>query len=240
MSLGPCALFFQPSIMWASWRAGQRLSSKFSAWMSCLSSLIWSVRIEDGEAGLEPHQLGVAAHHLHADRVERAEPRHPLHGPADGCPDAVLHLARGLVGEGDGEDLARPRAPGGEDVGDARREHARLARARAGEDEEGALGGLDRLALLRVQALENSRAGGGRRRGRRGRARRCPAAFRARPRAPPRGGCRWRPATRRAASRRRGSGRPKSMRGSSVRGWSVMQRTDNERVAESHPRRQGP
>ena len=69
------------------------------------------VDVEDGEVGLEAHQLGVPAEDLHADRMKGAEPRHALDGLADHGADALLHLARGLVGEGDGEDLARPGRP---------------------------------------------------------------------------------------------------------------------------------
>src|SRR6202034_23567 len=52
------------------------------------------VDVEDGEIGLKAHQLGVPTQDLHADRVERAEPRHALHDPADDSADAELHLAR--------------------------------------------------------------------------------------------------------------------------------------------------
>jgi hypothetical protein len=48
----------------------------------------------------------------------------------------LLHLAGGLVGEGDREDLPRLRIPRTEQVGDAVRQHAGLARARAGDDEQ--------------------------------------------------------------------------------------------------------
>ena len=65
------------------------------------------VDVEDGEIALQADQLGVAAQDLHADRVEGAEPRHALDDLPDHLADALLHLARGLVGEGDGEDLAR-------------------------------------------------------------------------------------------------------------------------------------
>ncbi len=41
------------------------------------------VGVEDGEIGVQPDQLGMAAQHLRADRVERAEPRHPLDHVAD-------------------------------------------------------------------------------------------------------------------------------------------------------------
>ena len=50
--------------------------------------------------------------------------------------DALAHLGGGLVGERDGQDLAGPRVPGGEQVGDAAGEHAGLARAGAGDDQQ--------------------------------------------------------------------------------------------------------
>ena len=115
------------------------------------------VGVEDGEARLEADELGVAAQDLDADGVEGAEPRHALDGAADEIADALLHLARRLVGEGDGEDLAGERTARGEDVGDARRQHARLAGAGAGEHEHGAVERFDGRALLRVETVEIGR-----------------------------------------------------------------------------------
>ncbi len=69
------------------------------------------VGVEDGEVGAQADEFGVAAQQLDADRVEGAEPGHALDRTADEHGDALLHLAGGLVGEGDGEDLrgkARP------------------------------------------------------------------------------------------------------------------------------------
>ena len=60
--------------------------------------------------------------------------------------DALPHLAGGLVGEGDGQDVARPHALL-EQVGDAAGDDARLAAAGAGEDQQRALEVRDRLAL---------------------------------------------------------------------------------------------
>ena len=68
--------------------------------------------------------------------------------------DALLHLARGLVGEGHGKDLAREGTIGGEDVGDTGGEYTGFARASACEDEHGAIDGFDRFALFRVEAGE--------------------------------------------------------------------------------------
>ncbi len=120
------------------------------------------VDVENGEIGLQPDQLGVAAQDLHADRMERAEPRHALDHAADDLADAVLHLARRLVGEGDGEDLAGPGAAGGENVGDAHGEHAGLAGAGAGQHQHRAVERLDRQPLLGIEPGEIGRAGAAR------------------------------------------------------------------------------
>ena len=68
--------------------------------------------------------------------------------------DAFLHLARGLVGEGDGEDLARPGLAGGDEMGKPRSQRRGLAGARAGEDEHRSFGRQHRFALRRIQALQ--------------------------------------------------------------------------------------
>ena len=130
------------------------------------------VDVENGEVGFQPDQLGVAAQNLHADRMEGAEPRHALDHVADDVADAVLHLARRLVGEGDGEDFARPGAADGEDVGDAHGEHAGLAGAGAGQHQHRAVERLDRQPLLGIEPGEIRRR---RRRGARARAQCRPA-----------------------------------------------------------------
>ena len=112
------------------------------------------VGVENGEVRLQPGEFGVAAQDLDADRVERAEPGHALDGLADQQADAHLHLARRLVGEGHREDLRGKGAAGGEDMGDARRQHTRLAGAGAGEHQNRSLGSFDGKALLRVEAGE--------------------------------------------------------------------------------------
>ena len=74
----------------------------------------------------------------------------PSTDAADQRADALLHLARRLVGEGDGEDLASGRArPVREDVGDARGQHARLAGAGAGQHQHRPVDRLDRLRAAR-------------------------------------------------------------------------------------------
>jgi len=81
---------------------------------------------------------------IHIARVRR--PRQQL--------DAVAHLLRRLVGEGDREDLVRLRAARQHQVRDPVGEHARLARPRAGQDQERTVAVLDGLPLGRVQAGE--------------------------------------------------------------------------------------
>jgi hypothetical protein len=100
----------------ASWRAGQRFSSSPRR-QQLLQQAQLVVGVEDGEIGLQADELGVAAQQLDADGMEGAEPGHALHGAADEGADAVLHLARRLVGEGDDEDLRRPGLAGGEHMG---------------------------------------------------------------------------------------------------------------------------
>ncbi len=70
--------------------------------------------------------------------------------------DALHHLPRGPVREGDREDLAGRDAVIAHEVRDAVGEHARLAGAGASDDQHGALGGLDCPALLGVQLVEET------------------------------------------------------------------------------------
>ena len=118
------------------------------------------VGVEDGEVGLEADQLGVAAQHSRADAVEGAEPGHAFDRTAGDRGDALLHFARGLVGEGDGEDLAGPGFAGRDQMGEAGGEGRGLARARAGEDQHRPFGRQHGLALRRIEAGELGGFGG--------------------------------------------------------------------------------
>lgn len=112
------------------------------------------IHIEDREIRFQADELRVTAQDFGADRVERAEPGHAFRHGAQQSPDPFLHLTGGLVGEGHRENVGRPGAPGGDEMGDARGEHARLAGTGAGKHEQRPVERLDRLALLGVQAGE--------------------------------------------------------------------------------------
>jgi hypothetical protein len=94
----------------------------------------------------------MAAQDLDAGRVEGAEPGHALHRLADQMGDALLHLARCLVGEGDGENLGGEGAALVENVGDTRGQDPRLAGAGASQHQHRAIERLDRRLLLGVEA----------------------------------------------------------------------------------------
>ena len=114
------------------------------------------VGVEDGEVRAEADQLGVHAQDLDADRMERAHPRHPLRGPGEEA-HPFPHLARGLVGEGDRQNLVGARPARRDQMSDARREHAGFADAGAGENQHRPLDLLDRATLLLVESLQIGR-----------------------------------------------------------------------------------
>jgi hypothetical protein len=90
--------------------------------------------------------------------VEGADP-HPV-GPLYQAPHALPHLPGRLVGEGHSQQPVGPDLALGDQVGDPGREHAGLAAARPGEDEERSLQVLDSLALRRVQTGDQLVEGG--------------------------------------------------------------------------------
>ncbi len=97
------------------------------------------------------------------DRVKRAEP-HPVGSASDHRLEALLHLARRLVGEGDGQDFAGIGAPARQDMRQPRRQYPRLAGAGAGQHQHGAVDRLDGAALRLVEAgVERHRRLGGER-----------------------------------------------------------------------------
>jgi hypothetical protein len=74
--------------------------------------------------------------------------------------DALAHLARRLVGEGNGEDAPGRHALVRHKVGDAVCDHARLAAAGPGDDQHRAFGGRDSAALFRIEVREHVHVGG--------------------------------------------------------------------------------
>ena len=113
------------------------------------------VRVVDDEAPIDPDRLAVATQDTRADRVEG--PR--LHVPArlaDERQDSLTKFGGSLVGERHGQDLPRPDALDPDQVRDPMGQHARLAAARPGEDEKGALGRRDGLGLGSIQIGQNS------------------------------------------------------------------------------------
>ncbi len=91
--------------------------------------------VVDREGGAVAQPVGVGAQDAQAGRVEGRHP-HLLGGRPHQLGHPRAHLARRLVGEGDGEDAPRRRVTGGEEVRDAPGQHARLARAGPGNDQE--------------------------------------------------------------------------------------------------------
>ena len=119
--------------------------------------------VVDREVRAVAEPLRLAAQDPAAGRVERHHPG-GARRRADEISDALAHLPRRLVREGDRKDLGRLHADRAEQVGDAAREDAGLAGAGAGDDEHGAFGVEHGLALRRIQVGE---VGLGRRRGHR-------------------------------------------------------------------------
>ena len=114
--------------------------------------------VVDRERGGVAEPPGLAAQDPHAGGVERHQP----HGPrprAGQRPRPRGHLARGLVGEGDGQDLARGDVALRQQVGDPVGQHPGLARARAGHDEQRAALVHDGGPLLGVQPVQEGVGG---------------------------------------------------------------------------------
>ncbi len=112
------------------------------------------VGVQNGEIGFQPDQLRMPPQNFRADRMEGAKPRHPLHRLADHGADALLHLARRAVGEGHGQNLRRPGAPGRQNMRNPRGENAGLSGARARKHQHRPVERFHRLKLLGVQPFE--------------------------------------------------------------------------------------
>ena len=90
--------------------------------------------VEDLERLRQAGQLPVRAQEAIAQAVEGADP-HPAHVDGQHRRQPRQHLLGGLVGEGHRQQAAGRHLAGAEQPGDARGQHAGLARARAGQDQ---------------------------------------------------------------------------------------------------------
>ncbi len=106
--------------------------------------------VVDREAARVAEALGVGAEHPRAGGVERHHPHRPGRAP-DQLADALAHLRRRFVGEGDREDLPRPGRAGREQVGDAAGQDPGLAGPGAGDDQQRPLAVQHGLALGLVE-----------------------------------------------------------------------------------------
>ena len=109
--------------------------------------------VVDRELARVAEPLGLGAQDPRAGRVEGHQP-HAARAVAEQPLDALAHLLGGLVRERDREDLARLRLVGVDQERDPVGQHARLAAARAGEDQQRPLAVRDGLALGLVEALQ--------------------------------------------------------------------------------------
>ena len=112
--------------------------------------------VVDRERRSVPEQGCFASQDPGARGVERRDPHLASDGP-DERGDAILHLARGLVGERDREDLERGDVPFANEIRDSMREQSRLPRAGAGDHEYGTIGRGHGIALYGIQAFEELR-----------------------------------------------------------------------------------
>jgi hypothetical protein len=112
--------------------------------------------IEDGEGrAAQAERFRLGAEHVEAEAVERADLELARDLRPHDLAHALVHLARGLVGEGHREDGARGR-PALDEARHALRDDARLARACAGEHEERSQAVLDGLTLGGVQLCNHA------------------------------------------------------------------------------------
>ena len=111
--------------------------------------------VVDRERAVEPHERALPPEQPGTERVERPDRQLAELLAADQAFEPLLHLAGGLVREGDGEDRTRRHAEVADQVRDPVREHAGLARACAGKDQQGAVAMRHGGALLEIEGIED-------------------------------------------------------------------------------------
>ena len=112
------------------------------------------VGVEDQVVVGKSGSLGLAAQDARAGGVERADGQRLRRVVAEHLVQPGAHLAGGLVGEGDGEDVPRRDAHLRQHPGDAVGEHAGLPGPRPGEHQHGAIRRGNGSLLLRVECLQ--------------------------------------------------------------------------------------
>ncbi len=98
--------------------------------------------------------FNIAAQQAHTKGMERRNYGLGDGEAADQLIHALHHLGGGFVGEGHRQDGFRHHAQMLDQMGDAVGDDARLAAARAGQDEHRAIGGFDGFTLLRIELGE--------------------------------------------------------------------------------------
>ena len=114
------------------------------------------VLVVDREVVRQPDVRAALPQDAHAGRVEGGDDRRAQADRQQQILHPARHLGRGLVGEGDGQQIARrelalaeqPRDPVGDDAG--------LAAAGAGQDQQRAIAGRHGFALRGVQIIEEA------------------------------------------------------------------------------------
>ncbi len=121
----------------SSGRSGRPGRAASSAWrrcsaasISCLSSRSWSSVSRMVKLDFSPTSSAWRRRIWAATEWKVPSQRRPSACGADDVGDPLAHLARGLVGEGDDQQLPRPGPAGGQDVGQAGGQHPRSCRCR--------------------------------------------------------------------------------------------------------------
>ncbi len=112
--------------------------------------------VVDAERGPVPEHTRVYPKDPNARRMKGGHPHPPCNRPHQRH-QALAHLVRGLVGEGDGQYLGRGH-PVGHQPGNAVGKHPGLARAGPSDDEQRAAAVAHRTALLGVEPVQQVRS----------------------------------------------------------------------------------